>query len=61
MYEYLKELLPFAELMGEPKTILVHSGDEIFGDDIQIVGHAMEGRVYTIRVTLEEAADAGQS
>lgn len=63
MHEYLKELLPVAERMGEPKTILMHSGDGIFGDDIQIEGRAMDGRAFRIWVQFEkeDKPDDGQS
>lgn len=62
MYEYLKDLIPVAELVGEPMNIHGCSGDAILGDYIRIAGITPDGRKYTMELVIEkEATDAGQS
>lgn len=62
MHEYLKEMLPVAELVGEPNSVRMYVGDRVFGDDIQIEGRTMDGREYELRLTIREGEpDAGQS
>lgn len=59
MYEYLKDLLPVAELVGEPEKIACYSGDKIMGNMVDIHGETPEGLKFQLRLTIEEAeADA---
>jgi hypothetical protein len=55
MYEYLKDLLPVAELVGEPKEITCYSGDKIMGDQVSIEGFTDDGLEYHLTLKLKEA------
>lgn len=54
MYEYLKDLLPVAELVGEPLNIRACSGDEILGDEVRITGVTDGGRKFCLQLSIEE-------
>lgn len=53
MYEYLKDLLPVAELVGEPKEISCYSGDRIMGNLVEIQGQTPDGLKFHIRLKIE--------
>lgn len=55
MYEYLKDLLPVAELVGEPKKIMCHSGDRIWGNKVSIEGTSADGCIFELELTIKEA------
>ena len=55
MYEYLKDLLPVAELVGEPKEIQSYSRDRIWGDRVSIKGTTQDGRVFELELMIKEA------
>lgn len=55
MYEYLKDLLPVAEQVGEPREISLYSADRIMGDQISIEGFTEDGREFRLTLKIEEA------
>lgn len=58
MYEYLKDLLPVAELVGEPMSIMSFSDDKIMGNRVEITGCTPDGRNFRLELRIDEEAMA---
>lgn len=58
MYEYLKSIMPVAELIGTPEKVTCCTGDNIFGDVVSIRGTTSDGYKFSLELKVEVGKDA---
>ena len=61
MYEFLKDLLPVAELVGDPQKISCYTDDQIWGNVIQIEGTTPAGMEFSLELEIKKVKSDDES
>lgn len=54
MYEYMKNLLPVAEIIGTPKEIDLDTDCRYVGNRVRIEGKTSDGDEYVLELTVKK-------
>ena len=54
MYEYMKNLLLFAEIIGTPKEINLDTDCRYVGNRVRIEGETTDGSKYVLELTIKK-------